>query len=99
MELGLKDKRVVITGATQGIGRGMPASVLTLARSMFILLPLVLILPRFFDETGLWVSYPITDALSMIISVGWMVKEFRKQGIVYRWWGKDSPDDTQLENS
>ncbi|UCD08006.1 MAG: MATE family efflux transporter [Dehalococcoidales bacterium] len=79
----------------QGIGRGMPASVLTLVRSMLILLPLVLILPRFFDETGIWASYPITDALSMIISVGWMIKEFRKQGIVYKWWQDETSGTLQ----
>jgi putative MATE family efflux protein len=83
----------------QGIGRGLPASVLTLARSVFILLPLILVLPRFFDETGIWLAYPITDALSMILSVGWMIKEFRKQGIVYKWWGNDTSHDIQPENS
>ncbi len=70
----------------QGIGRGLPASVLTLARSIFILLPLILILPRFMDATGIWASYPITDVLSLIISLTWVASEFRKQGLDIRWW-------------
>ena len=70
----------------QGIGRGLPASVLTLARSIFILLPLILLLPRVFGVTGIWLSYPITDVLSLLISVGWMANEFRRQGIDIRWW-------------
>ncbi|MFC1900786.1 MATE family efflux transporter [Chloroflexota bacterium] len=70
----------------QGIGRGLPASVLTLARSIFILLPLVLILPRFMDATGIWAAYPITDVLSLIMSLTWVAFEFRKQGIDIRWW-------------
>ena len=74
----------------QGIGRGLPASVLTLARSIFILLPLILILPRFMDATGIWASYPITDILSLIISLTWVASELRKQGIDIRWWKTQS---------
>jgi Na+-driven multidrug efflux pump len=70
----------------QGIGRGLPASILTLARSIFILLPLILLLPRFLSVTGIWLSYPITDVLSLLISVGWMANEFRRQKIDFRWW-------------
>jgi len=70
----------------QGIGRGLPASVLTLARSIFILLPLILLLPRLMGVTGIWLSYPITDVLSLLISVGWMANEFRRQKIDIRWW-------------
>jgi len=74
----------------QAIGRGLPASVLTLARSIFILLPLVLLLPRFLGVTGIWLSYPITDIMSLVISIGWMAHELRKQEISFRWW-KASP--------
>jgi len=74
----------------QGIGRGLPASVLTLARNIFILLPLVLLLPRFIGVTGIWISFPITDIISFVISVGWMANEFRRQEIEFRWW-KASP--------
>lgn len=70
----------------QGIGRGLPASVLTLARNIFILLPLILILPRFMGVTGIWASYPITDILSLTISLTWVASEFRRQGIDIRWW-------------
>ena len=74
----------------QGIGRGLPASALTLARSIFILLPLILLLPRVMGVTGIWLSYPITDVLSLLISVGWMANEFRRQGIDFRWWKTQS---------
>lgn len=70
----------------QGIGRGLPSSVLTLVRSIVILIPLILVLPRFIGVTGIWAAYPIVDILSLVISVGWMMLEFRKQKISFKWW-------------
>lgn len=70
----------------QGIGRGLPASVLTVVRSIVVLMPLILVLPRYMGVNGLWISYPITDAVSLLLSVGWMILEFRKQKISIKWW-------------
>lgn len=74
----------------QGIGRGLPASVLTLVRSIVFLVPLILILPRYMGVTGIWATYPITDIASLVISAGWMIKEFKKQNMSFRWWVEPS---------
>jgi len=52
----------------QAIGRPGPALLLTLTKQGFFLIPLVLILPRFFDLEGVWYSFPIADVLSTIIT-------------------------------
>lgn len=70
----------------QGIGRGFPATVLSAARQVAFILPGILVLPRFFGVTGIWVSFPIADALGFLLAVSWMAKEFRRQGINFRWW-------------
>jgi len=67
----------------QGIGRGLPS--LVLASSSFIFrLPGLLILPQVFGLTGLWVSFPVADALSVILALVWTGIEFRRQGIRFR---------------
>ena len=69
----------------QGIGRGFPSLVLASARQIIFLLPGLLILPRFFGLTGVWVSFPASDVLSVLITLIWTAVEFRRQGIRFRW--------------
>ncbi|MFC1953657.1 MATE family efflux transporter [Chloroflexota bacterium] len=65
----------------QGIGKGLPSTVLSAARQVVFILPSILLLPRFLGLTGLWISYPIADALGLMLGVGWMAIELRKQKI------------------
>jgi putative MATE family efflux protein len=51
----------------QAIGKAKPALFLTLIRQGVFLIPLVLILPRYFGIEGVWYSFPISDILSAII--------------------------------
>ena len=69
----------------QGIGKGLPATVLSAARQVAFILPSILLLPRFLGLTGLWISFPIADVLGLILAVGWMAIEYRKQGIRLHW--------------
>jgi len=58
-----------------GIGKAIPAAILSLARQVIILIPLLLVLSRIFGLMGLWVSFPIADILSVIVALIWMKKE------------------------
>ena len=55
----------------QGLGRAKESLILTLGRQL-IILPPVLILPRFLGTDGLWVSFPITDILGGVIAA-WLL--------------------------
>ncbi|MBN1905250.1 MAG: MATE family efflux transporter [Deltaproteobacteria bacterium] len=68
----------------QGMGRGLPASVLSAAKFIIFLLPLILVLTSVYGITGLWVSFPIADMLTFLTGLAWMILEFRKQGILKR---------------
>jgi putative MATE family efflux protein len=52
----------------QAFGKARPALFLTLFRQVLFLIPLVLILPRFFGLTGVWLSFPVADIISFIIT-------------------------------
>ena len=68
----------------QGIGKGLAALVMASARDVILLIPSVLILPRIFGLTGLWVARPVADGLSIIVTLSWAIIEFRRQGIPFR---------------
>lgn len=53
----------------QAIGKAVPALLLTLSRQGFFFIPLILTLPYFIGETGVWISFPIADVLSTVVTV------------------------------
>lgn len=62
----------------QAIGKATPALLLTLTRQGFFFIPLILILPTFFGELGVWVSFPISDVLSTIVTAYFLNREIVK---------------------
>lgn len=62
----------------QAIGKAVPAFLLTLSRQGFIFIPLILILPHYFGEIGVWISFPIADVLSTIITAYFLNREIVK---------------------
>ncbi|WP_298246980.1 MATE family efflux transporter [uncultured Christiangramia sp.] len=61
----------------QAIGKAVPAFLLTLSRQGFLFIPLVLILPKYYGELGVWISFPIADVLSTIITAYFLNREIR----------------------
>lgn len=62
----------------QAIGKARPAFLLTLTRQGFFFIPLVLILPKFYDEFGVWISFALADVLSTIVTGYFLHREVRK---------------------
>jgi putative MATE family efflux protein len=72
---------VQLVGAAyfQAAGKPIKALLLTLSKQGFFLIPLVLILPRFFGIFGVWVAFPIADVLSTIVTGIFLKKEMATQ--------------------
>ncbi len=62
----------------QAIGKAVPALLLTLTRQGFFFIPLILILPHYFDELGVWISFPIADTLATIVTGYYLRKEVKR---------------------
>ncbi|WP_179375570.1 MATE family efflux transporter [Winogradskyella wichelsiae] len=62
----------------QAIGKATPALLLTLSRQGFFFIPLILILPKFYGEIGVWMSFPIADVLATIVTGYFLNREIRK---------------------
>lgn len=67
-----------VVGATlfQATGKALQTLILTLARQLLFLIPLILVLPRFFHLKGLWMAFPIADTLGFVLAVV-MIYRFR----------------------
>lgn len=61
----------------QAIGKAIPALLLTLTRQGFFFIPLVLILPRFLGETGVWLSFPIADVVATLVTGLYLAREIK----------------------
>lgn len=62
----------------QAIGKAIPALLLTLLRMGFILIPLILVLPQIYGELGVWISFPIADVVSTLITAWYLWVAMRK---------------------
>ena len=62
----------------QAVGKAIPALLLTLTRQGFFFIPLILILPLYFGELGVWISFPIADVLATVVTGYYLRKEIRQ---------------------
>ncbi|MFO7745966.1 MAG: MATE family efflux transporter [Psychroflexus sp.] len=61
----------------QAIGKAVPAFLLTISRQGFAFIPLVLILPNYLGELGVWLSFPLADLLSTIVTGYFLRREVK----------------------
>ncbi|MFP4212377.1 MAG: MATE family efflux transporter [Alkalispirochaeta sp.] len=66
----------------QSVGMAGPAFVLGVLRQGILLIPLVLVLPRFLGVHGVWWSFPIADAIAAVVTVLWLRYEMKKLHII-----------------
>lgn len=70
--------QMVTTNFFQSIGMAGKAIFLSLSRQLLILLPCLLILPRFYGVAGVWYSMPVADLLASLIAGCMLMLQFRK---------------------
>ncbi len=70
--------QIISANYFQAIGRPKHAALLSLSRQVLILIPSILILPKFFGLNGVMYAGPVADGLSSIITGIWIMAELRK---------------------
>lgn len=66
----LPSVQMLINGIYQSLGKAKIAMFLSLSRQTLYTIPLVFILPQFFGVFGVWVAFPIADAMTFLTAVG-----------------------------
>lgn len=70
--------QMVATNFFLSIGMSKKAIFLSLTRQMLFLVPLLIILPRFWGTLGVWVSMPIADTIATVVTALVLVNQFRQ---------------------
>jgi putative MATE family efflux protein len=77
MALPIVGFQVVSGNYFQSMGKADIAIFQTLLRQVIILIPLLFVLPHFFGLQGIWLSMPVSDFLSALISFFLLEREWR----------------------
>lgn len=70
--------QIVSTSYFQAIGRPKEATLLSMSRQVLILIPALIILPKIFELTGIWISGALADLLSSVIAIALIINSIRK---------------------
>lgn len=70
--------QMVVTSFFQSIGKAKISMFLSLSRQMLFLLPLLIVLPQFFQVDGVWMSLPAADTIASIVAACMMITYMRK---------------------
>ena len=69
-----------VVGATffQAINKPLPSFILSVSRQLLILIPLLLILPKYMGINGAWLAHPISDYFSVIVTILFLWKQIKE---------------------
>jgi putative MATE family efflux protein len=69
---------ISIVGSTyvQAVGKPKKSMVLSLLRQVILLIPMIIILPKFFQLDGVWIAQPVADLIATIVTAVVIRKEF-----------------------
>jgi putative MATE family efflux protein len=70
--------QIVSASYFQAVGRPRHALLLGLSRQVLLLIPAILILPRFFGLDGIWLAFPTSDVCSSVLTGTWLFFELRR---------------------
>ncbi|MFB6341863.1 MATE family efflux transporter [Saccharicrinis sp. FJH62] len=70
--------QIVAGNYFQAVGNAKTAMFLTLLRQVLVLIPLLFLLPEFYDLDGIWLSFPVSDTVSALVVMVFMIREWRR---------------------
>ena len=62
----------------QSVGKAKIAMFLTLLRQVLVLLPLLVVMPKWYGLTGIWAAFPVSDSISAMVVTLFLVREWKK---------------------
>jgi len=61
----------------QAVGKARPALLLTLTRQAIFFIPIMYLLPHFYGELGIWISFPVADVLATLVTAYFLNREIK----------------------
>ena len=75
----LSSVAVVASGVYESLGRGRTSLVISLMRQVVVLVPLAFILSRFLGPVGIWLSFPVSEAFTLVFASIVLYRLYRKE--------------------
>lgn len=69
--------QIVSANYFQAVGKAPKAMFLSMLRQVIVLMPLLVILPKFMGLTGVWIAGPLADITSSIVTAAFLFYELR----------------------
>ncbi|MBO5961161.1 MAG: MATE family efflux transporter [Paludibacteraceae bacterium] len=69
--------QMVVSNFFQSIGMARQSIFLSLTRQVLFLIPLLIILPRYWGMTGVWISMPISDFIASVVAAGMLLHKMK----------------------
>lgn len=70
--------QMVCTGFFQSIGKAKVSMLLSLSRQLLFFLPLLLVLPNFYQVDGVWMAQPVSDVISAVVAMTMLTRYIKK---------------------
>ena len=58
-----------VTGALEGLGKGMPSLLISFLRNIGVMIPCALVLSGLIGVRGVWLSFPVTECFCAVVSL------------------------------
>ncbi len=75
--------QIIASNFFSSIGKAKISFFLSLSRQVFILIPMILILPRFMGLMGIWTAVPVSDVIATTITLIFLFREFKKLDLLH----------------
>lgn len=70
--------QIISTSFFQSIGNATESIIVGLLRQVIFLIPLLIFMPRAFGVEGVWMSFPISDAVATVVTLWLILRQFRR---------------------
>jgi Na+-driven multidrug efflux pump len=72
--------QIVSSNMFSAIGKPVKGTILSLTRQVIVFIPLVLILPVFWGLNGIMIAAPVSDGISFITVLIFIIREMKSMG-------------------
>lgn len=69
--------QVVAANYFQATGKPKQSAFLSLSRQVLVLIPAIIILPKFFGLTGVWLSGPVSDLIATLVTIIFLLRDIK----------------------
>ena len=71
---------IVTTSFFASINKAKESFIISISRGLVVVVPLILLLPNLFGMTGVWLTIPLAEVITLLISFVFYVKYRKRRG-------------------